>query len=136
MLRVYDRAAAGAPLSVLDVATFLDLDDPAKPETDIEGAAQLGERMYWIGSHGRNKSGKVKKNRQRFFATTVDRAGTVVTLKPAGRPYKNLIADLSGRAGACASSALPPLRRRNSLPRSLAASTSRGWRQRAKAGIC
>ena len=95
VLRVYDRAAAGAPLSVLDAATFLDLDDPVKPETDIEGAAQLGERMYWIGSHGRNKSGKVKKNRQRFFATTVGRAGTVVMLQPTGRPYKGLIADLS-----------------------------------------
>ena len=115
VLRVYDRATGGAPLSVLDAVTFLDLDDPAKPETDIEGAAQLGERMYWIGSHGRNKSGKVRKNRQCFFATTVDRAGTAVTLKPAGRPYKGLIANLSAapalaRFGlaAAAEAELPP----------------------------
>ena len=71
--------------------------------------------MYWIGSHGRNKSGKVKKNRQRFFATTVDRAGTVVTLQPAGRPYKGLIADLSAAPAlaqfglaAAAEAELPP----------------------------
>jgi hypothetical protein len=115
VLRVYDRAVPGAPVSVLDVAAFLDLDDPAKPETDIEGAAQLGEQMYWIGSHGRNKSGKVKKNRQRFFATTVDRTGAVVTLKFAGSPYKDLIADLSaapalGKFGlaAAAEAELPP----------------------------
>ena len=49
VLRVYDRAAAGAPLSVLDAATFLDLDDPAKPETDIEGAAQLGSGCTGLG---------------------------------------------------------------------------------------
>ena len=115
VLRVYDRAAVGVPLSVLDVATFLELDDPTKPETDIEGAAQIGELMYWIGSHGRNKSGKVKKNRQRFFATTVDREGTVVKLKPAGRPYKGLIADLSAAPAlaqfglaAAAEAELPP----------------------------
>jgi Protein of unknown function (DUF3616) len=115
VLRVYDRATGGAPLSVLDAVTFLDLDDPAKPETDIEGAAQLGERMYWIGSHGRNKSGKVRKNRQRFFATTVDRAGTAVKLQPAGRPYKDLIADLSAAPAlaqfglaAAAAAELPP----------------------------
>ena len=115
VLRVYDRAAGGAPLSVLDVATFLDLDDPAKPEPDIEGAAQIGERMYWIGSHGRNKTGKVKKNRQRVFATTIERAGAVVRLMPVGRPYKNLIADLSTAASlaqfglaAAAQAELPP----------------------------
>lgn len=95
VLRVYDWVTAGSPMSVLDVATFLDLEEPLKPETDIEGAAQLGERVYWIGSHGRNKNGKVKKNRQRLFATTIDRSGAVVKLQPVGRPYKNLIADLS-----------------------------------------
>jgi hypothetical protein len=100
VLRVYDRGTAGPPLSILDAATFLELDDPAKPETDIEGAAQLGERIYWIGSHGRNQSGKVKKNRQRFFATTVAHVGAVVTLQPAGRPYKSLLADLSTAPGA------------------------------------
>ena len=115
VLRVYDRAAPGAPVSVLDIAPFLDLANPAKPETDIEGAAQLGEQMYWIGSHGRNKQGDVKTNRQRFFATTVDRTGAVVTLKFAGRPYKDLIADLSAAPAlaqfglaAAAEAKLPP----------------------------
>ncbi len=98
LLRVYDRANPGAPVSQENVATFLELDDPRDLEPDIEGAAQLGDRMYWIGSHGRSKGGKVRKNRQRFFATTIERTGGLVALRPIGRPYKRLLADLTGAA--------------------------------------
>jgi hypothetical protein len=94
VLRVYDRAAGGPPVSSHDVAADLGLDDPEKPETDIEGAAQLGDRMYWIGSHGRNNKAKVKKNRQCFFATTIERSGPTVRLRLAGKAYKNLLNDL------------------------------------------
>lgn len=40
------------------------------PEADIEGAAWLDGRIYWITSHGRNKDGKWRPNRHRFFAIT------------------------------------------------------------------
>ena len=57
----------------------------------------------------------MRKNRQRFFATTVDRAGTAVKLQPAGRPDKGLIADLSATpalaqfgVAAAAAAELPP----------------------------
>src|SRR5262245_12902790 len=102
VLRVYDFSTGGGPVSRHDVASFLELDEPDKPEADVEGAAQLGNRMYWIGSHGRNKNGKVKKNRQRFFATTIDRAGSVVTLRTVGRPYRRLLTDLSNASALAA----------------------------------
>lgn len=37
-------------------------------EADIEGAAQSGDHLYWIGSHGRNKKGKWRPTRRRLLA--------------------------------------------------------------------
>jgi hypothetical protein len=99
ILRVYDRATGGAPVERTDVTAFLEPDDPGQTEADIEGAAQIGDRIYWIGSHGRNKNGKVRKIRQRLFATTVQTAGGRAELTPSGVPYKQLLQDvLSTRA--------------------------------------
>jgi hypothetical protein len=95
LLRVYDRGNPGRPVSEANVAEFLELDDPDDLEADIEGVAQLGDRMYWIGSHGRSKKSKVKKNRQRLFATTIDRTGAIIKLRTVDRPYKRLLTDLS-----------------------------------------
>ena len=64
------------------------------PEADIEGATMIGRRIYWITSHGRNKEGKVKTSRYRFFATDVSVENGHVKIEPAGKPYKNLIHDL------------------------------------------
>nr|VFK09852.1 MAG: Protein of unknown function (DUF3616) [Candidatus Kentron sp. LPFa]VFK25702.1 MAG: Protein of unknown function (DUF3616) [Candidatus Kentron sp. LPFa] len=52
--------------------------DPNR-EIDIEGAARIGKRIYWITSHGRNKNGKLRPNRYRLFATDI--AGTPEDLK-------------------------------------------------------
>lgn len=84
-LTVYRR---GEPKAVRDVelGSFLKADK----ESDLEGAARVGDRIYWIGSHARNSAGKERKGRHRFFATTVD--GT--TVQPVGRPYEGLLTDL------------------------------------------
>jgi hypothetical protein len=66
-----------------------------EPEHDIEGVAQVDDRMYWIGSHGRNKTGKEKKDRQRLFATTVGLSGATVKSTPVGKPYKKPLSDLT-----------------------------------------
>ncbi len=95
VLRVYDRSAPGAPLSRVDVTAFLEPDDPDEPEADLEGAAQFGDRIYWIGSHGRSRTGKRRRMRQRLFATTVRRRDEVFTLVPAGTPYGHLLRDLA-----------------------------------------
>ena len=41
----------------------------ARREADIEGATIFKGRIVWITSHGRNKSGKVRPDRYRLFAS-------------------------------------------------------------------
>jgi hypothetical protein len=93
ILRVYSRTQGGSPLQTLDLSPFLQVDFKS-PEVDLEGAAPLGDRIYWISSHARNKNGKDSVNRQRFFATTLPATNSALAIKPVGRPYLNLLADL------------------------------------------
>lgn len=64
-------------------------------EADIEGAARIANRIYWIASHGRNSKGKFREERQRFFATDVREtpSGTTLTVAPTP-PYTQLVAAL------------------------------------------
>lgn len=98
VLRVYDAAQPGPPVSRLDVAEFLEPVDKKK-EPDLEGCAQIGNLVYWVGSHGRDKDGDEQESRQRLFATEVKRVGGRIELRPVGRPYKKLLADLSAEPG-------------------------------------
>lgn len=94
LLRVYRRDQSGRPVQSFSAGEFLHV-DPRQPESDIEGAARLGDRIYWITSHGRNRQGEVRESRQRFFATTaqVTPQGRV-ELRTVGRPYVRLLHDL------------------------------------------
>jgi len=92
VLRLYARTG-GAPLQSFDLNSFLAV-NPASPETDIEGAALIGNRAYWITAHARDKQGRVQSSRQRLFATDVITNGTRVELSPVGKPYTNLLHDL------------------------------------------
>src|SRR4029453_18084833 len=47
VLRVY-RRSGGAPLLGVDLREFL-----GTQEADIEGAAPIGQFVFWVGSHGR-----------------------------------------------------------------------------------
>jgi hypothetical protein len=90
MLNVYRRGLATSSASIL-LSRFLGT--PASKESDIEGAAAIGSRIYWITSHGRNSRGKVQPSRYRIFATEL-RAGQLPTLEPVGTPYVHLLRDL------------------------------------------
>jgi hypothetical protein len=94
LLRVYQRDRSGPPVQSFEAGTFLHV-DPRKPETDLEGAARVGDRIYWITSHGRNRQGEARESRHRFFATTahVNESGRV-ELKTVGQPYTGLLRDL------------------------------------------
>jgi len=91
VLHVYAGDASGPPLARVELDRFLDA-DPEHPEADLEGAARSGSRIYWIGSHGRSRSGKRRPGRMRFFATTVPQGD--VGPAPIGRPYAYLLRDL------------------------------------------
>jgi hypothetical protein len=89
ILRVYKTSKDGLPLFSYDMTEFLDI-EPEHPEADIV----IGPRIYWITSHGRNKDGKMRPNRYRFFATTVKVENGNVTITPVGKPCKTLIHSL------------------------------------------
>ncbi|HVY71603.1 MAG TPA: DUF3616 domain-containing protein [Verrucomicrobiae bacterium] len=93
-LRIYRRDRPGAPESVTDLNDFLAVG--GKPaEADIEGAAKIGNRVYWIGSHGRNPDGKLRPERHSFFATEIATNGGRLTFQTTGRPYHDLMVDLA-----------------------------------------
>lgn len=84
-LTIYRRGEAKA-VGEVELDRFLKTDK----EADLEGAAQVGNRIYWIASHARNSAGKLREDRQRFFATEI--RGT--TVEPIGKPYTALLTDL------------------------------------------
>jgi hypothetical protein len=94
VLRVYRSNTPGQPIHTFDLTSFLK-PDPDHPETDIEGATQVGDRAYWITSHGTNKNGKPRSSRRRLFATDVKVTGDKVTITPVGTPYMDLVQDLT-----------------------------------------
>ena len=70
ILRLYRADQPGRPVKQFDCNAFLELQGKSL-EADLEGAARIGNRAFWIGSHGRNINGKERFNRHRFFATDI-----------------------------------------------------------------
>lgn len=93
VLRVYRRGEPGRPVAECDLTSFLRA-DPKRPECDIEGAAAVGDRVYWITSHGTNKDGKFRPSRHRLFATKVKPTADGAKITPLGKPYQGLVAAL------------------------------------------
>ena len=94
LLRVYRNDRSGPPVQSFQTGPFLHV-DPRKPESDLEGAARVGDRIYWITSHGRNRDGEERASRHRFFATTFIAAEQgKVELRAVGRPYSQLLNDM------------------------------------------
>jgi len=61
-------------------------------EIDIEGAARIGDRIYWIASHGTNGKGQLQPSRRRFFATTIVENAPVPSVQPLDkRPHVDLL---------------------------------------------
>ena len=94
VLRVYREGWTAAPVGTLDLSEFLK-SDPKHPEADIEAAARIGNRIYWITSHGANSDGESRSGRRRFFATQVNGAGAPNALSVVGKPYRKLVRDLT-----------------------------------------
>ena len=84
-LGIYQRGKA-EPVGQVKLDKCLGTDK----ESDFEGAARVGNRIYWIASHARNSAGELRQDRHRFFATDMRGA----TVEPVGRHYAGLLADL------------------------------------------
>ncbi|HEU5054918.1 MAG TPA: DUF3616 domain-containing protein [Kofleriaceae bacterium] len=96
LLRIYDSAAPGAPAGVVETASVLADPRGKHPEMDLEAAARIGDRIYWLASHGRKKSGKPAPSRLRLFATDVGADGQLAF---AGTVYERLVEDLAALPG-------------------------------------
>jgi hypothetical protein len=108
-IRIYRAGEGGFPLRSHELSHFLGV-DPQKPESDIEAACRVGDRIYWITSHGQNQEGEYRSSRHAFFATATDTSGAVA---PIGRAYHGLLTDLLRESrlasfGLRAGSLLPP----------------------------
>jgi len=90
-LLIYRRGQT-SPVGSTPLAAFLGTKNDK--ESDIEGAAEVGERIYWIASHGRNSKGKERKERHRLFATERVPGAAPPQLRPVGTPYATLLEDL------------------------------------------
>jgi hypothetical protein len=97
-LRLY-RIGVSNPLAVIDLNPVLRLETKKKDgrpkEVDIEAAARVGDRIYWIGSHARDSGGDKESSRHRFFATDIGKmAGAPPFILKPTPAYTDLLKDL------------------------------------------
>ncbi len=92
-LRLYRVADNSMPIRTFSLTVFLGIESE-NPEADIEGATRTGDRIYWITSHGRNKDGKMRPNRYRFFAADIVVKDNDLALRPVGKPCATLVHSL------------------------------------------
>ncbi|HMJ88232.1 MAG TPA: DUF3616 domain-containing protein [Candidatus Acidoferrum sp.] len=92
VMRVFSRSRGSVSVHQYNLAPFLRFG--ANDEADLEGSTRIGDRLYWITSHGNNRKGKEQESRQRFFAITVPTNAGNVRIEPVGQPYTRLLDDL------------------------------------------
>lgn len=104
LIQSFSTAPGSAGVTVLD----LDMELPWYPaipkfndkgkakgfeESDIEGAARIGNLIYWIGSHGADGDGNPASARRVLFATRIN-TGANPLLSRHGMVYTSLVKDL------------------------------------------
>ena len=93
VVKLYRAGASGPPLAEFDLTRWLELHGhPA--DADIEGAARLGDTVYWIGSHSRAKDGRPRPNHERLLATRIREGTNGMTLERVGHPCQSLLGAL------------------------------------------
>ena len=94
-LQIYERGKPDPIGTGVDMEDFAGFD-----KSDLEGAAAIGDRVYWISSHSFNKKGKDKAERKVFFATRIGKADGKPTLEGVGSPAASLRDAIAKAAGA------------------------------------
>ena len=86
-LRIYARDRPQV-LATVPLQAFL---RTGRDEADLEAGTRIGERIYWIGSLGRDGKARPAPQRDRFFATDIDRSTTPPTPRPVGTASARLL---------------------------------------------
>lgn len=89
-LLVY-RTGQAAVHQTLKISDFPGL----RKKVDLEGAARIGDVIYWIGSHSRKNNGDEDLDRHRLFAIKVTTVEGQLVAQAVGKPYEGLLADLA-----------------------------------------
>ncbi len=98
VLHVYAFGTAAAVSLGLDLVDYLGTgvgNDGLRKKADLEAAARVGDRIYWMGSHSRDSKGNPEASRQRFFATPVTGGDRPQLAMPSVPPYRDLFKDLA-----------------------------------------
>ncbi|MFM7715006.1 MAG: DUF3616 domain-containing protein, partial [Microcystis sp.] len=75
-------------LETIDINSWLK-NNPKNREIDLEGVTVLNDIIYWITSHGRNKSAEQKLPRHQFFASKITDDGSSIV--QVGESYTQLV---------------------------------------------
>jgi len=92
ILRFYRMSRPGKPVQTFDLRPALSL--KGKSEMDLEAAARLGQKVFFISSHGRNAEGKLSPGRHQFFALEFTENAGEASVRLVGKPYTQLASDL------------------------------------------
>jgi len=79
-----------------DLAEPLSFDFEQRGVTDIEGAARIGNTIFWVTSHSLSKTGNDSAKRKVLFATEISRGPSLIA---AGDPYTDLRKDIADALG-------------------------------------
>jgi hypothetical protein len=90
VLSIYLAHTDGQAVRVFDINDYF-IPNNGK-EVDIEGSTTLGDLIFWITSHGTNRKGVARPQRQQFFATKLSLESWELT--QVGHSYTQLVADL------------------------------------------
>lgn len=93
-LQIYERGKPEPIGDGIDMEAFTSFD-----KSDLEAAAVIGDRVYWISSHSFNSQGEDKSKRKVFFATKIVQTDGKPTLVSVGTPMKSLSDPLAKAAG-------------------------------------
>lgn len=99
VLRLYSSTKSGTALASFVIPSLPVLPGVEHGEADIEGAARIGKRIYWIASHGSNSSGKKRPHRRQLFATDIEMVAGKFTLTEAGHSYTDLLVAMDKHDG-------------------------------------
>jgi len=92
VLRRYDARVGGEILGRVDVYPALEIErGSTRHSAHLEGAALLGRRSYWIGSHGRNRLGQNRPNRRRLVALDATLREGAPSFERRGRATRDLL---------------------------------------------
>src|SRR6201999_1425030 len=88
-IRLYDAEVSGREVAEFDLPHT----GEGQNELDTEASARKGDTIWWFGSHGKDKDGKMQAGRQQIEATTLTGTGANAKLTRSGT-YYGLIDDL------------------------------------------